>query len=160
MTATSMSSTSQSVHLFSGTPYARSRFWTTYPTGFSSATEAAHAPAADGGRPALLRGVLFRRGDDALIEVDVLRDDQVRAVAADRRSARAPPHLAPRPFVREQARRVLAHLLHVADLGEAARDAVVHDLRDAADARGDDGHLAGQGLERREPERLLLRRQE
>src|SRR5215207_11768978 len=125
MTATSVSSTSQSVHLFSGTPYARSRFWTMYPTGFSSTTEAAHAPAADGEGAALLRGVLFRRGDDALIEVDVLRDDQVRAVAADGRGARAPPHLAPQLFVREQARRVLAHLRHVADLREAARDAVV-----------------------------------
>src|SRR5215207_1765144 len=104
MTATSMSSTSQSVHLFSGTPYARSRIWTMYPTGFSSTTAAAHASAADAGRSALLRGVLFRRGDDALIEVDVLRDDQVRAVAADGRRARAPPHLQAQPLVGEQAR--------------------------------------------------------
>ncbi len=39
-------------------------------------------------------------------------------------------------------------------------DAFCHHLREAADGRCDDGHLAGHRLERREPEALLRRRQQ
>src|ERR1043165_7747335 len=129
-----------------------------WPTGFSSRTRAAHSSAAFGRREATfgvgpsvcgdfpsssVRGDRLRRGDDALIKLYVLRDDEVCAVAAHGGLARAPPHLAAQVFRGEQACRARAHLLDVADFCEAAGPAVVNDFGDAAAARSDDGNLAG-----------------
>ena len=60
----------------------------------------------------------------------------------------------------EQAQAARRHPREVVGVVEEARAAVVDDLRQAADARGHDRHLAGHRLERGEAEALLRGRQQ
>ena len=52
------------------------------------------------------------------------------------------------------------HAVEVVERVQEAGDAVLDHLRQPADARGDDRHLAGHRLERRQAEALLRRRQQ
>jgi hypothetical protein len=62
--------------------------------------------------------------------------------------------------IRQDRQAASGHRVHVVRLAQESRDAVVDELREAADPRGDDRHFAGHRFERRHAEALLGRREQ
>src|SRR5882724_5382326 len=96
----------------------------------------------------------------AFVKLDVLRNDLVCAVAADRGLARAAAHLPAQLLVSQQADRVVSHLIDITDRAEKSCLAIIDNIRQTTHARGDDWEFAGHRFQRREPKRFLLRGQQ
>src|SRR5882724_7217863 len=102
-----------------------------------------------------------RRGlYDALVKLNVLRNDLVGAVTADRGLARATAHLPAQLLVSQQTDRVVSHLIDVADRAEESCLIIIDYFGQTTHARGDDWEFAGHRLQCRQPKRFLLRRQQ